>query len=47
MPPAPISTVFKGRVRYRGWACHVKDGWELLVVGCKKRDMRFSYRTAA
>lgn len=47
VPPAPISTIFKGRIHYRGWTCNVKDGWELLVVGCKKRDMRFSYRTAA
>ncbi|HEU4737835.1 MAG TPA: hypothetical protein VFS54_02000 [Solirubrobacterales bacterium] len=47
VPPTPISTIYKGRVGYHGWACHVKDGWELLVVGCKKRDMRFTYRTAA
>lgn len=47
VPPTPISTIFKGRVRYRGWSCHVKDGWELLVVSCRKRDMRFTYRTAA
>jgi hypothetical protein len=47
VPPAPISTIFKGHVRYHGWSCHVKVGWELLVVGCKKPDMRFTYRTAA
>jgi len=47
VPPTPISTIFKGRVRYHTWSCHVKDGWELLVVSCRKRDMRFSYRTAA
>jgi hypothetical protein len=46
-PPTPISTTFKGHVHYRGWSCEVKDGWELLVVRCKKREMYFSYRTAA
>lgn len=47
VPPTPISMIFKGRVRYHGWSCHVKDGWELLVIGCRKRDMRFTYRAAA
>lgn len=47
VPPTPISTIYKGRVRYHGWSCHVKDGWELLVIRCRKRDMHLAYRAAA
>ena len=38
---------YRGRVRYHGWTCHVKDGWELLIVRCRKRDMRIFYATGA
>jgi hypothetical protein len=47
VPPTPISTIYKGRVNYHGWSCHVKDGWELLVISCRKHDMRLTYRAAA
>jgi hypothetical protein len=40
-PPTPITTVYKGRVRYRGWSCRIKDGWELLSVRCRKGEMSF------
>lgn len=46
-PPTPIATVYKGRIRYNGWTCRVKDGWELTFVRCRKRDMRFILRSAA
>ncbi len=40
-PPTPITKIYKGSVRYRGWTCRIKDGWELLVVRCRKGDIRF------
>ena len=46
-PPAPITTVYKGSVRYNGWSCRVKDGWELLVVRCRKGDMRLVQKAGA
>lgn len=46
-PPTPITTVYKGRVRYNGWNCRIKDGWELTVVRCTKRGMRLFLKSAA
>ncbi len=46
-PPAPIATIYKGDVRYNGWACRVVDGWELLVVRCTKDEMRFVQKAGA
>jgi hypothetical protein len=47
LPPTPITTVYKGRVSYRGWICRVKDGWELTAVRCRKRDMRLFQASGA
>lgn len=46
-PPTPITTVYTGQVRYNGWNCRIKDGWELTVVRCTKRDMRLFLKSAA
>lgn len=46
-PPVPISHAYEGTIRYRGWSCRVKDGWELIRVHCRKRNMRLIYRSAA
>jgi hypothetical protein len=46
-PPTPITKIYKGQVRYRGWTCRVKDGWELLVVRCRKGDLRFVQKSGA
>ncbi|HEX5928296.1 MAG TPA: hypothetical protein VFY48_02795 [Solirubrobacterales bacterium] len=46
-PPTPITKVYAGNVRYRGWSCRVKDGWELLVVRCRKGEMSFVQKSGA
>ncbi len=46
-PPTPIAKVYRGNVRYRGWKCRVKDGWELLVVRCRKGEMSFVQKSGA
>jgi hypothetical protein len=46
-PPTPITKIYKGNVRYHGWACRIKDGWELLVVRCRKGDLRFVQQSGA
>lgn len=28
--------IYQGKVRYRGWSCRVKLGWEFLSVRCRK-----------
>lgn len=46
-PYVSIRQIYKGKTRYRGWSCKVKDGWELTRVHCRKRKMRLIYRSAA
>lgn len=38
--------VYKGRVRYRGWSCRVKVGWEDLYTRCSKGN-RWIMKAAA
>jgi len=46
-PPLPISTIFKGKVRYNGWRCQVRDGWESLSVSCWRGKMRIVRKAGA
>lgn len=43
----PITTLYKGRVRYGSWNCRVKDGWELLSVFCHDGPKRVLHRSGA
>jgi hypothetical protein len=36
-----------GRVSYRGWKCHVREGYEFNDVRCRKGDMSFHHESAA
>jgi len=42
--PGPV---FKGKVRYAGWTCRVKQGWELNLVDCRKGGKRIFRKSAA
>lgn len=46
-PPFPISKTYKGWTRYRGWRCHVKQGWELSVIRCQRGKQRIFEKAAA
>jgi len=46
-PPTPIAKVYRGQVRYRGWSCRIKDGWELLSVRCQKGEMWLVQKSGA
>ncbi|HEU5252244.1 MAG TPA: hypothetical protein VFU16_02825 [Solirubrobacterales bacterium] len=46
-PAVSIGQIYKGKTRYRGWACRVKVGYELTRVNCHKQKMRLVYRSAA
>jgi len=43
----PITTLYKGKVRYGAWTCRVKDGWELLSVFCHNGPKRALHRSGA
>lgn len=32
----PTTHIYRGRVRYRGWSCRLKVGWEFIHVKCSK-----------
>lgn len=43
----PITTLYKGKVRYGAWTCRVMDGWELLSVFCHSGAKRVLHRSGA
>lgn len=38
---------YRGKVRYRGWSCRVRDAWEFLQVKCRKGEMRLHQEAGA
>jgi hypothetical protein len=45
--PPPIGFRYRGKVVHRGWTCRVSEGWEFLLVRCRKGDMRIHQEAAA
>lgn len=46
-PPIGVSKIFRGKIRYRGWNCRVKNGWELSVVDCRRGAVQRIFQKSA
>ncbi len=46
-PHTPITRVYRGTVRYRGWRCRLREGYELSVVDCHRGKQHIFHKSGA